>query len=228
MHFVIPCIFITVCLVLMWHFQYRHVRHVRAERGKVFGEVGSIVDDMQIQQTGIDFPEVRGNYRQRKVHLRILDDHLAYRKVPCLWLVVTVFSDLPVSGIFDFLARPENVEYYSPASRLQHFVKIPKEWPQHAWLRSDMPEGMPCFSSMNPYIEEFRSPYMKELLVTSKGVRLVYLAGQGDRRRYQVTRSVVFDEIDVPLRVVEHLLDMAVSLSDDLIQAKRIPKSVST
>jgi len=205
-----------VAAVMMWRFQRDHVRRVRRERGAMFDAVVPLLDEPQLEQQGIDYPSLEGRYRGYDVRLRPLDDHLGYRKLPSLWLVVTVKRNLPVEGVFDFIVRPENLEFYSPSGRLAHSLPVPPGWPQHAWLRSDHPAGMPPVERMAPYIADFEDRRLKELVVSSRGVRFVYQAHQADRRRYRIVRSVMFEDVRVDPALARRLLDRAIQIGDDL------------
>lgn len=205
-----------VAAILMWRFQHDHVRRVRRERRAMFDAVAPLLEDARLEQQGIDYPSLEGRYRGHDVRLRPLDDHLGYRKLPSLWLVVTVKRTLPVDGVFDFIVRPENLEYYSPSGRLPHALPIPAGWPQHAWLRTDDPDGMPSTARMAPYIADFEDRQLKELVVSARGVRFVYQAKQADRRRYRILRSVMFEDVRIDPALVRRLLDRAIEIGDDL------------
>ena len=65
-----------------------------------------------------------------------LVDHVAFRKIPSLWVLVTVFGEIPYGGVFDLLVRPQNVEFYSPSSTLGTIIPNPPGWPREATLRT--------------------------------------------------------------------------------------------
>ena len=182
----------------------------------MFDDVLPLLAEPRLEQQGIDYPSLEGTYRGCHVRLRTLDDHLGYRKLPSLWLLATVHRPLPVGGVFDYLVRPENLEYYSPSGRLPISLPIPSDWPQHAWLRTDDPEAMPALERMAPWISEFEDPRMKELVVSARGVRFVYQAHEADRRRYRILRSVTFQDLRIDPALVRHLLDRALEIADEL------------
>ena len=67
-----------------------------------------------ITQQGADYPVLRGRYQGYDIELRPMVEGLAMRKLPSLWLQVTVYAAIPFSGGLDYLARPLGVEFYSP------------------------------------------------------------------------------------------------------------------
>ena len=211
----------VIAVVLMWHFQRQHNRVERRRRRSMFDQVVPLLKESRLDQQNMDFPSLDGIYRGYQVRLRPLDDHLGYRKVPSLWLLVTVRHVLPWRGVFDFLMRPENLEYYSPSGHLPYSIEIPSGWPQHAWLRTDDPAAMPPMERLAPYIADFADLRTKELLVTPRGVRFVYQLGQADKLRYRIVRGVLFDDITVPADLARRLLDRLIELTRDLEQEAR-------
>lgn len=204
------------CAALMWYFHRKHRDETRARRGAMLDQARPLLEAPELTQHDVDFPVLEGRYRGHWVRIEPLEDHVAFRKVPSLWLLVTVRWDLPYKGVFDFVVRPDNMEYYSPVSRLDHSLPIPPDWPQHAWLRSDDPERMPPLARVAPHMSYFEDQRSKELVITSRGVRLVYMANQARRPHYLVLRGVTFDDLAVPRERIVDLLERATALCQDL------------
>lgn len=205
-------------LALMWHFHRTHRAAIRQRRGAMLDEASALLGDPRLKQHDVDFPVLEGMYRGRCVRVEALEDQVAFRKIPTLWLLVTVRDDLPHAGVFDFLVRPDNMEYYSPASSLHHSLRPPVGWPQHAWLRTDRPDEMPPLERIAPHMTYFDDRHAKEIVITRRGVRLVYMANQARRSHYLVLRSVQFEKLDISPERVHDLLDRAVAICDDLIR----------
>lgn len=203
-------------LAALWYLHRRHRARVRTERGAVFSAALSLFDRYRVVQDDVDFATLEGRYRGYDVRLQPIVDHVAVRKVPSLWLLATVRAPVPFAGAFDFLARPQNVEFYSPSSTLDHAIAIPAGWPEHASLRTDRPEAMPPQAVMARHMDFFADPKAKEMLVTPKGVRLVYQANQAERSQYLVLRQAEFANPSLPAELVRGLLDQAITLYEDL------------
>jgi hypothetical protein len=60
----------------------------------------------------------------------------------------------------------------------------------------------------------FDDERMKELLVTRRGVRLVYQASQGERAYYMVLRQPEFGPARLPAELARRLLDEAIAILD--------------
>jgi|AntRauTorcE11898_2_1112593.scaffolds.fasta_scaffold11938_2 hypothetical protein len=204
--------------VLMAYFHRAHRRDMRLRRRAMFDEVLANLKDPDLRQEGIGFPVLDGRYRDHFVRIEPIEEHVGFRKVPSMWLRISVMNELPYRGVFDYLIRPENIEFYSPIGRLPHHLEVPAEWPQQAWLRTDDPETMPPLERVAPHMRFFDDPRAKELMITRRGVRLVYQVHQAERPYYLVLRSVTFEDLNVPWEEAHALLDRAIAIAEDLGQ----------
>ena len=206
-------------VAVLWLLHRRQRARVRRRRGAVFEAVLTLFDRYRVTQDDVDFPVLEGRYRGYEVRLEPIVDHVALRKVPSLWLRVTLRAPVPYGGVFDLLARPQNVEFYSPSAALEHAIALPPGWPTHASLRTDRPDAMPPQAIMARHIGFFADPKAKEMVVAPRGVRLVYQASQADRSHYLVLRQAEFADVALTPDLVCRLLDAAVALYDDLAKA---------
>lgn len=200
----------------LWYVYRRDREAVRRRRASMFNGVLPYLQEPRLEQDDVGFPVLRGRYRGYDCKVEPVADHIGFRKLPTLWLLVTVRGRIRYSGIFDFLVRPENTEFYSPAHALSCRIDIPAPWPQYAVLSSDRPEAMPPPGIMAPHMRLFDDVKAKELLVTPRGVRIVYLANQGTRSHYLVLRSVTFEDLIIPPETVCRVLDAAIAVHHDL------------
>ncbi len=208
--------FLLVICVLM--FQHRRKRAaVKAERLAMFDECLPLLEDYKIIQDDIYYPKVKGYYHGYAVTLEPIADHVGFRMLPSLWLLVTLHREIPYKGIFDFLVRPRNLEFYSPSSTLEVDIAVPDGWPKPAAFRTDNPDDMPPKALLEPYMGIFDDYRAKELLITANGIRLVYQAKVAEMSYYRLLRQVVFEDITIQRDIVESLLDIAVSIYQDLI-----------
>ncbi len=146
-------------------------------------------------------------------------DHVAFRKLPSLWLKVTLREPVRYAGTFDLLIRPRGAEFYSPFAELEYELPLPADWPRDAIVRGDDPAHMPPFEVIAPHVTYFADQRMKELLVTPRGVRFVYQISQADRSHYVVLRQMEFAAQRVPATLVRRLLDAAVDLHESVAVA---------
>src|SRR5262245_11879384 len=166
---------------------------IRRARGVYFDDCASLLDEPRLSQDDIDFPALDGRYRGHRVRLQPVVDHVVFRKIPSLWLLVTVFGELPGIATLDLLVRPQNAEFYSPSSTLPVSLKLPRGWPTHAMLKTDGDgDRFLPVDALTPHMRIFEDTKMKELVVTAQGVRLVYQASEADRAHYIVLRHAKF------------------------------------
>ena len=120
-------------------------------------------------------------------------------------------------GIFDLLIRPRGTEFYSPSIDLGHAVRLPPGWPVDAALRSDDPAQMPPLEIMARHRFLFEDLRLKEMLVTPKGVRLVYQVQQAERAQYLVMRRVEFADNTLSLSLARRLLEAVLAIRSSLV-----------
>jgi hypothetical protein len=194
----------------------RDRRLLRARRAKFFDLCLDLFQSYRVTQKGPTFPLLSGRYRDHEVRLQALIDNMAWRRVPVLWLKVTVLKPNSYRAILDFLVRPGGVEVYSPSAELDHHLALPEGWPEQALLCTDHPSLVPPLELITPHMALFADPYMKEMVVTSRGVRLVRMIWQASRLHYAVFREVKFDGVELDRATAQTLLDAAVGIADAL------------
>lgn len=205
--------------VLVWIY-IRNRQSVRQERAGIYNACRELFQDVKVSQDDINFPVLQGKYRAWDVELVPIVDHIAVRKIPSLWLQVTVKTPVPFDGTVDFLVRPQNVEFYSPSSLLDTDLQVPKGWPAHAVLRTDNIDAMPPEELITPHMTLFEDEKMKELLITPRGVRLVYQLDQATRSHYMVLRQLRFENFKIAPQLAGHLLDGAIAIAETLKTAE--------
>jgi len=199
----------------------RDFRREKSRRKSVFENCRGLLEQAELRQDGADFPVLSGSRGGWRVELHPLADTIQLRKLPVLWLLVTVYRPLPVGGVFDMMVRPANTEFYSPHGKLPQVMPTPAGWPEDAVLRSDRPEAFtPLVDRMDPHVAEFTADgRTKEILISPKGLRLVWRLDESQRGHYLVTRQPLFEAARVPRDLIDCLLDRVIALGDDLAGA---------
>jgi len=208
---------VVAVLVLAWLYR-RDRERCRQRRGEFFADCLDLFQSCRVVQDDVDYPVLDGKYRGHAFRLEPIVDHLTFRKIPSLWLRVTLIAPVPYPGILDLLLRPRGGEFYSPADELSEAVALPPGWPADAEIRSDDPAHMPPLACIEPHLPLFADPRMKELLITPRGLRLVYQADQAQRTHYAVLRQIEFAEARLSAALLRRLMEAAL----------RIHASVST
>ena len=204
---------LMAAVALPWLY-VRDARRQRRQRAALFSQCLALFQSYRVTQNGGDFPTLEGKYRDVPVKLEPVLDTIAWRKIPSLWLKVTVLAPNPGMGILDFLVRPQGGEFYSPSAELPHQVRVPDGWPQHAILCTDDIARMPRLHERHAAL--FDDPQMKELLITPKGIRLVRQLWQAERAEYLVLRQAKFVNVRAEVGLVESLLNAVIGISTSL------------
>ena len=202
----------AVAALALWLIYRRDRARTKSTRAAYFDDCKPLFEDCHVVQEGTDFPILDGRHRGHRFRLEPVVDHMAVRKLPSLWLKVSLIEALPIPGVVDFLARPQNTEFYSPSASLPFSLRIPAEWPQHAALRTDLEDRSLPVALLAPHMHIFSDPKTKELLVTPRGVRIVYQASQGERAYYLVLRQPEFGEPRLPAALALQLLEQAIAV----------------
>jgi hypothetical protein len=203
----------------------RDRRNLQVRRAKFFDLCLDLFQSYRVTQEGPTFPLLSGRYRDHEVRLEGVIDDMAWRKVPVLYLKVTVLKPNPYRAILDLLIRPGGVEVYSPSDELHHHVKPPEGWPEAALLCTDDPSSLPPLELITPHIGVFNDIYMKELVATSRGVRLTRMIWQARRLHYAVLREVNFEELYLDPAIAKTLLDATINIADALSNAGSVERA---
>ncbi len=219
--------FVMLALAALTWVYRRDKGRVDADRKVLFDEAHGLLTDADIERAEGDYPKLCGHYRGHTVTIDAVIDTIAVRKLPSVWLRVTVRSAIRFAGVCDVMARAHNVEFYSPFGDLDHGIALPAGWPDHLTVKSDDPATMPPANLLTPHIRIFDDPRIKELLVTPKGVRLVRQVAQGSRAEYMVLRQAAFGPVVVPRAQLQSMLDAAVALAEALSTAPNATNGVA-
>lgn len=159
-----------------------------------------------------------GRYKNQFFQIQTIVDILATRKLPSLWLMVTLPEPQPVGTTFNLMMRPSGPTTFSNFDFLNATIPTPQTFPSHAVIRTDDPSKLIALDRVMPFLELFHSRFGKELLISPKGLRIVALAAEADRARYSVLREADFGAVvidaDLATRCMQTLLDLQTSLKE--------------
>jgi hypothetical protein len=184
----------------------------RRRRGGWFADALPLFDSYRVTQQSQSWPVLTGRYQGVEVRLEPVLDDMTWRKLPSLWLKATVLAPNPARGTLGLLVRARGGEFYSPTAEMVHRLPMPKAFPSDAMLCSDCAETAPLLA-LAGQIDAFDDPRMKELVITPRGVRLVYQAAQGERADYLVLRQARFAQDKGDAALIQSLLDRAMAIA---------------
>ena len=206
-------------MALLW----RRFRRERARREamprRLFGRAQALLDDAMLEPTATPgYPRLRGTFAGVPVQVLPVVDTLAVRRLPALWMLVTMQAPLPVRAKLDLMMRPAGPTTFSNFDLLPHTLRAPSGLlPEAAVLRTDDADRAPPAAWLDGHLDVFAHSRAKELLVAPQGLRFVWLVAEGERARYGVFRQAEFGEVEIDPAVLGDLLQRLLSLRDAII-----------
>jgi hypothetical protein len=158
-----------------------------------------------------------GLYRDKHFQLKTVVDTLATRKLPSLWLMVTLPEPLPLTSTTDLMMRAAGVSSFSNFDFLPHTLSLPAGFPEQATIRSDDSQSNAIVSLMQSHLGLFRHGRGKELLVSPRGLRMVVQLAEADRARYGVFREANFAGNAIEASLAKEIMDTLVNLRNDIL-----------
>lgn len=195
-------------------------RERSANRARYFDAAKSLLNERRTGEGTAGFPRLSGRYRGRLVDLQAVPDTLTFRKLPALWVLVTLPEPLPLRATLDLMMRPTGLEPFSNFNGLSDQIALPAGFPETATIRSDDAASLLPEAILRPHLGLFDDPRIKELIVSPRGLRVVFLAEEADRTRYLLYRDaeMAADQLD-PTRL-EPVLESLLALRDDIIASQ--------
>lgn len=166
------------------------------------------------------FARISGLYQGQIFDIQVIPDSLSVRKLPCLWLLVTLPAPLPVPGSLHVMLRATGLETFSRFATLPDQIAAPQGFPDDCTLRTDWPGAMPDPTIIGPYLAGLDQARLKELVVAPTGLRVVWLVEQADRGRYLLFRDAEMAVAPLDPAVLQPLMGGLQLLWADLQPAK--------
>ena len=192
----------------------------RREPERFFHGADGVVEESRLEHTGaVGYPRLAGRYRGFAVQVLPVVDTLATRRLPALWLLVTLQDALPIKSRLDLMMRPAGPTTFSNFDLLPFTVDRPAGFPEHAVLRTDDPQHLLALEAIAPHVDVFQDARAKELLITPNGVRLVWLLAEASRARYGVFREADFGGAALDPALLSDLLDRLIAIRQSVLDA---------
>ncbi|MFN0194441.1 MAG: hypothetical protein ACKVP5_21130 [Aestuariivirga sp.] len=191
--------------------------NARAPR-EFFEPVLPLMDNARIAAS--DSPgnfKLDGDYKGFPVQVQAITDTLALRRLPALWLLVTLPSPLPLRAKFDMMMRPAGQTTFSNFDLLLETIGRPPGFPEESIVKSDnATEALPAHVVV-PHLNLFDGRRAKELLIAPNGLRIVWLLAEADRARYGVFRQADFGGVTLGPDLLSDLLDRLIMLRQSIL-----------
>ena len=163
------------------------------------------------------FPRISGSYRNHTFDIQVVTDSLNLRKLPAMWLLVTLPEAMPVGGTFDMMMRPRGIEPFSKFAGLPIQLEQEQHFPHDCAIRTDAPLALPPSNLIARHLGLFNDPRAKELVISPQGLRVVWLAEEAHRGRYLIFRDGEMARQPLDPKEVRPLFDYLLKLRDDIV-----------
>jgi hypothetical protein len=157
-----------------------------------------------------------GRYRNSPIQLRSIIDTLATRKLPSLWLQVTLQRTQPVTNTLDIMRRPNGATTFSNFDFMPNTHANPTSFPEDAVTRDDGAADVDVIDVVSRHSHLISISRAKELVVSPNGLRLVLQIAEGDRLRHGVFRQADFADATIDPVLISKVMDGLLALETDL------------
>lgn len=177
--------------------------------------------ESRIEPTG--FPRMSGHRDGLAYDLQAVPDTLTFRKLPALWLLVTLPGPLPLRATVDLMARPSGNEPFT------RFAALPQSLPplpalsREVAIRCDDASALPPSDLLARHADLFDDARVKELVLSPKGLRIVVLAEEADRGRYLIFREAEMGRDPLPPARLTPMLDRLAAIRRDVLALTKDP-----
>jgi hypothetical protein len=200
---------------------WRDHKNLRDARRRLLDGCSSILADSNLTFGGDGFPRLRGRVGSRAVQVDLIPDTMTIRRLPQLWLSVTLLDRLPIEADVAVLVRPSGCDFYSLTENLPHWIAPPAGFPWEVLIRGSGPRCEALVERLaEPVVALLADLRVKEVGVTAKGLRIVRQAGEGRRGEHLLLRQAVFDDAEILATDLETILDKLESLRDKVVETR--------
>lgn len=196
---------------------FRETRARTAARAGYFDAVKPLFDsgETRLQPTG--FPRMTGRRGGLSFDLQAIPDTLTFRKLPALWVLVTLPEPLPLRATLNLMARPSGNEPFTRFLGLPQSLPTPPGLPPHVAVRTDDATRVPFADLIARHAALFDDPDIKELVMSPKGLRIVILGEEADRGRFLIFREAEMGMTALSPGRLSPLLDRLAALREDVL-----------
>ncbi len=204
-------------LILLILQNLRASRARAAIRARYLDACKPLLSESRQGEGAAGFPRLCGRYRGEVVDLQAMPDTLTFRKLPALWVLVTLPTPLPLRATLDLMIRPTGVEPFSNFHTLPSQIAVPAGYPSDCAIRTDDADALPPEALLRPHLDLFDDVRVKELVVSPKGLRITFLAEEANRGRYLIFRDAEMGLTPLPPDRLRPYLEALLALRADIL-----------
>ena len=163
-------------------------RQRRATRAAYFDEAAPLFQSLIRRVEPSGFARLSGAWNGLRFDLQAVPDTLTFRKLPTLWVMVTLTEKVAVAGEVHVMMRPTGSEIFSHYGLMPDGVALPAGYPTDCALRCEDTSRLPL-TVIADEAALFQDRCVKELVVAQSGLRIVLLGEEAERGRYLLYRD---------------------------------------
>jgi hypothetical protein len=202
------------------------IRLIRETRARTAARAGYLAllkplfdgGETRLQPTG--FPRMTGKRGGLSYDFQVIPDTLTFRKLPALWVLITLPEPMPLTATLSLMARPSGNEPFSRFPTLPHDVPTPPELPTHVAIRTDDAAMIARSDLLSAQAVLFNDPQVKEVVLSPKGLRIVILAEEADRGRFLIFREAEMGRTPLSPARIAPILGRLATLRDDILKGR--------
>ena len=220
----VPLAIATAALGLWLAYRLVIAARARTEaRARYFDAVKPLFDggEARLQPTG--FPRMTGRQQGLSFDLQVVPDTLTFRKLPALWVLVTLPEPMPLLATLNLMARPSGNEPFTRFTSLSQSLPTPESLPKDVSVRSDDATRIPPADLIARHADLFGDPRIKELVLSPKGLRIVFLAEEADRGRFLIFREAEMGMTPLDPAHLTPILDRLRTIREDILNLPKDP-----
>lgn len=204
-------------------FGRREARTAAAARHSILDPVRDVLSTPTVEIDACGFPKMEGKFRGRSFRVSLIPDTLTFRRLPQLWLDVTLKRNLPVSGGIAILVRQSGADYYSLTDHFHERFAPPENFPDVCLIKGDGPGARQILDRIAPYVANLlRDPHFKEVAITPRGIRIMRQLAEGKRGDHLILRQIVFEGARLDPEGLEDVIASVIEIENLILNVKLV------
>jgi hypothetical protein len=189
---------LTAFVALLAVLAVRDHRRAIATRRQLLDFCRGVLDEERWTAGDDGFPVIEGRACGQPVVAKLIPDTMVVRRLPQLWLSVTMKHRIPHAPSLSIVARFTGNEFYAAALDLPQRIDPPIGFPLDVMIRGDGARAMRLCHDLGPALAKvLADERVKEIILAPNGVRIVRQAAEGRRGEHLLLRQAVFDECKI-------------------------------
>ena len=179
---------------------------VMARRRGLLDACLPLFTDRLVRLSPLGYPRLAGTADGLRWDVQLVPDALGVRKLPALWLLVSLPEPMPVAATLHLMLRPTGGEGFSRFRDLPEQVDLPEGFPADAALRTEIKARMPDARVLRPVLS-LGQDRLKEIILSPKGLRVTMLVEEADRKNYLILRQTDLGQHPVEADVLRDVME---------------------